>query len=657
MLAGAALLLSVAASVPSAGGQVRAGGPCAPGAQAAQVGEPAPQSRVCRTPAELDGLLRSGFIGTVIIPRDADLDMTGLRDIPLRSGIRLVGQRGALGSRPVLRTRDRSGHSLFTIAGPDVVVQGLHLEGPSTSPARGQDDVFALHLIEDPKLFRSSPRPVLIADNEIAGWPGAAVYVEGTVFMLEPPPKYHGPRMRLVDANKVRVERNFIHHNARDEGGYGVVMGASSYATVTGNVFDFNRHAVTSSGHAYSGYVARFNYVLAGGHKYGGGYYGQHFDVHGVATTEAERNRRNWYGGGAGEYHEIAYNTVRGEQVYDGTSRAALLLRGKPASGLDFNANVLVHERDEAVRFKRGNDTRLDPERPSTFNFRQAGNRYDTDHATELATGDFDGDGRADVFLANGTAWFFSRAAVRPWEFLRPSNKRIRDLGFADIDNDAITDVLYRDPGGRLGYVKSGAAVQVAPLTTSPVPIADLRFGDFDGDGLTDIFYTLRGQWWVWYGRTRAWTRAQTSSKPISELLFGEFDDVRGTDVVGVNAAGWQYSSATTLAWAPLNGKFTRSFSTAVAADLDGNGRSDILVDVDGEKWLYSRDGRMPLGDAQYGIRGAGLHARLKQLPIGRFDGGTQDRVVSFGPGSRLLIWRGLHSLTPFGPRSSHNMR
>jgi hypothetical protein len=604
----------LAASVQPVGGQAGGSQFCAPVTQAAQVGE-IRASRVCRAPAELDGLLRSGFTGTVVIPADADLDMTGLREIPLRSGIRLVGQRGALGSRPVLRTRDTSGHSLFRIPGPDVVVEGLHLEGPSTSPARAQDDVYALHLIEDPKLYRGNPPPVVIANNELAAWPGAAVRVEGTVFRLEPSPKPPLLRMRFRDAAKVRVERNFIHHNARDDGGYGVVLGASAYATVMGNVFDFNRHAVTSSGHAYSGYVARFNYVLAGGHKYGGGYYGQHFDVHGVGTTQTDRDRRYWYGGGAAEYHEIAYNTVRGEQVYDGTSRAALVLRGRPASGLDFNANVLVHESDEAARFKGGNDNRLDPERPSTFNFRAAGNRFDTDFATELATGDFDGDGRADLFLANGTAWFFSRAAIRPWEFLRPSNKRIRDLGFADIDNDGVTDVLYRDPGGRLGYVKSGTAAQVAPLTTSPVPIADLRFGDFDGDALTDIFSTRRGQWWVWYGRTRAWTPAQTSSKPISALLFGEFDELRGTDVVGVNASGWQYSSAGTLGWAPLNGKLTRSFSTAVAADLDGNGKSDILVDFDGEKWLYSRDGRMPLSDAQFGIRDLGCTHASSSCP------------------------------------------
>ena len=182
--------------------------------------------------------------------------------------------------------------------------------------------------------------------------------------------------------------------------------------------------------------------------------------------------------------------------------------------------------------------------------FQATGNQYDTDYSTELATGDFDGDGEPDVFVANGTAWFYSRGGKRPWEFLHASNKRTEELGFADIDNDGRTDVLYRDPAGNLGYLKSGT-VALVNFTTVPVPMKDLRFGDFDGDGKTDIFYTQGGQWMIWYGSTRTWTPAQSSSLPINELLFGEFDEVRGTDVAGVTSGMWAYSSGGLGFWTP----------------------------------------------------------------------------------------------------------
>ena len=232
--------------------------------------------------------------------------------------------------------------------------------------------------------------------------------------------------------------------------------------------------------------------------------------------------------------------------------------------------------------------------------------------------------------------------------------------------------MLYRDPGGNLGYVPRGGTAPLIPLTTSPVPIADLRFGDFDGDGLTDIFRTVRGQWSVWYGSTRAWTPAQTSSKAVSELLFGEFDEVRGTDVAGVNAAGWQLSSGATRRWARLNGRLTRSFSSAVAADFDGNGRTDIAIG-DGQTWRLSRDGRGRLTSLRRGAPNP-PYPPLKRLLIGRFDGGTRAGVVSlslraravgfgrdarvvFGPGERLLIWAGLGSGEAFRLRSERNMR
>ncbi len=182
------------------------------------------------------------------------------------------------------------------------------------------------------------------------------------------------------------------------------------------------------------------------------------------------------------------------------------------------------------------------------------------------------------------------------------------------------------------------------------------------------MFYTRRNQWQVWYGRTRRWTPAQTSDKPISELLFGEFDNVRGTDVVGINSSGWSLSSAATGRWAKLNGRLTSSFPNAVAADFDGNGRTDIAIG-DGQKWRYSRDGRSALTTLRNGNKVL-TYPALNRLQVGRFDGGTRDKVISFNlnpygtpgnvryrPGEWLVIWRGLGSDGDFSARSSQTMR
>src|SRR5262249_9380590 len=186
-----------------------------------------------------------------------------------------------------------------------------------------------------------------------------------------------------------------------------------------------------SDGHAHSGYIARFNYVMEGGFKQGS-YYNQRFDVHGTAD--------HGYGGTAGEYYLIAFNTIRGDQTYYAglSTRPALMLRGTPTKGLYFNSNVLVHDDlDAAVSLKYESGlSALFNNGDHDYHFHASDNQFATDHSTEIAAGDFDGDGHTDVFLATGTAWFFSRGGSQPWTYLQPSGLLTRDLAFADLDND-----------------------------------------------------------------------------------------------------------------------------------------------------------------------------------------------------------------------------
>ena len=365
-----------------------------------------------------------------------------------------------------------------------------------------------------------------------------------------------------------------------------------------------------------------------------------HYDVHGTNATEGG----HYDGGWAGEYHEIAYNTIRGEQDYGGTfsgrTRPAFGLRGKSFELSDFHDNVVVHDDSgEAISVKDG-DGRVDSDDWSDFNLRRAGNDYDTDYSTEIAVGRFDGDHVADVLVANGTGWFYSPGGVRPWRFLRASAKRIHQLAFADMDSDGITDILYRESSGGLGYVRSGRAADVNYFTTLPVPISQLRSGDFDGDGLTDLFYTQNQRWFVRYGSTGAWTETNSSSKPISGLLFGEFDHVRGTDVASVSRDEWSYSSGSLGGWQRLGQKRADSFEGAVAADFDGNGRTDIAFGGD-SRWRYSADGISPLATLNKNPK-----IDLRPVTTGELGENGRAGVAGF-LNDRIWNWRGLGVGTP----------
>lgn len=681
----------------------------------AEIPEEQPGIRVDSAAKLVELLGNCSFRGRVIIPKDADWKMercdkngvcTPLIDIPIYSNVQLVGERGDLGSRPRLFTTivdPDNRHALFEVKGNDVLVQGLHLQGPQMGRDHATQNEYVHGILVNekaeegtipwcqPEPFKGarqqSGRRVLIVDNEFNEWTGGAVSVIGGHFN-SPLNEWKGHTcidnakccdacvpadgekcwqpLTQADVDLVRVERNFMHHNARDGGGYGVNVDGGAYVKIMGNVFSFNRHAVTASGRAYSGYTALFNYVLEGGYCEDSSttcYYNQHFDVHGEGD--------GGYGGAAGTYFQIAFNTIRGEQSYYLIkTRPALLQRGIPAEGMDFFHNVLVHNsRDAAVDFK---GIPLAPHQSflTRAKFRADGNHYDTDYSGELAAGDFDGDGRTDVFLANGTAWFFSRAGKKPWEFLHASTKRLHELGFADIDNDKITDVLYRDGAGNVGYLKSGRNALV-PLTTAPVAMKDIRSGDFDGDGKTDLFFTHEDQWQVWYGSTRTWTATGSSGNEVSEFLFGEFDGIKGTDVATVLQSGWVYSSGSTGTWAPLNSKLTDSFKNAVAADFDGNGKPDIAFKKNG-RWRISADGRGVQADLRNG------DIELNKWIVGRFEPNAPAMAVHFDPPvtfhfdlrppfyfnvsvtvapRRFVIWRGLGSGNTLHPWSDYDMK
>ena len=110
-----------------------------------------------------------------------------------------------------------------------------------------------------------------------------------------------------------------------------------------------------------------------------------------------------------------------------------------------------------------------------------------------LQFGDFDGDGKADVFQVVGVQWRFSSAGVGQWQNLSTSSVTLDSLRFGDFDGDKKTDVFSID-GNQWRY-SSGGASSWQNLTTSDVPLADLRFADFNGDLKTDVFNVDGAQW------------------------------------------------------------------------------------------------------------------------------------------------------------------
>lgn len=410
----------------------------------------------------------------------------------LQEGVHLMsGRRGLAQGALLYSDVATEGHSLLEIRGSNVRVSGLRFRGPSAGTDQDLPKAVAIYI--------SNALDVVVDHNEFYNWPWAGVRVS------------HAARATYADerpiefstAGRIRITENYFHHNQRQGSGYGVVVQRSSYAYIDKNTFDYNRHAIASTGgrHGYPmnelgepldpsrgpehGYAAYLNLVLDGHaeQKLVGVDLWQthHFDVHGLENDLL--GFRDYDDGWAGETIDVAYNSFL---CIKGT---AFNVRGTPANAAYFRHNVtpappppragrcyypwspVTEQSDKNNIFVDKTVTAPDPRQ-------------------QLAVGDIDGDGRDDVFLATGQAFYYSSAGVTEWRFLNQSTRRPSALTLADHDGDGRTDVLIRALDR--WFVSQNGTAPFTPLPSSTVVRpgdvypADELIGDFTGDGVTD---------------------------------------------------------------------------------------------------------------------------------------------------------------------------
>ena len=498
----------------------------------------------------------------------AVLDFSGLYPVQVPSGVTIRGGRRGLdlGARfcKALDCDENNpmdapfGGAMLKVSGSDVRVTGLRLEGPSRRTDPNVDTTRAVLAHDGPANART-----IIDHNDVSGWTGGGIDVIGaddndmTVCNVEPP----------LFSN-VFVARNFLHHNRQQEKGYGVVTGKGGFPFIEGNTFLANRHAIAAAGGSRTGYFARFNLVLSEAplQEVGPFTWRTHdFDQHG--------NGDNGFGGRAGLYNWIFNNT------FFGANRANYEIRGHPCVKIDFGRNVAVQGKDDAVVFE---PYMILPTQPADEVVNFFDNRFDSAHpANRLGVGDFDGDGKADMFLATGAAWYFSPAGAREWRYLSGNAAPLSFLRFGDFDGDGRTDVVGVS-GGRI-LVSWGGASTFEVLNSAPAAgmfITDLAVGqfvsDFPGDRRDDLFYANGASWFVSSGGSATFLETNTSSKGIAAMRFGDFDADGLTDVFAIESSVWKVSYGATSTWTALAASLTNSVDNLFVADFDADGHADI---------------------------------------------------------------------------------
>ena len=605
----------------------------------------APTSGFVRVP-EVDFLtaLAQSHWGSVIqIGPDEVIDLSGSNELPIPSGVTIRGNRRGINRGPTLTSqKDLDGGIQLVTSGGFVRVTGVQLVGPS----RSKSDAFSPDQGLAGLWAEQGLGATILDHSELSDFPTAAVTaVSGLVlddWACGPPP---GP----LPPWRVHVVRNFIHHNTRVDFGYGVSVGRDGFAEIVGNTFLMNRHAIAADGTAQTGYRARHNLVLSNVPSYGTLNLEQaDFDMHG-----SDGSSRHTGGIGGGEV-EIVGNT------FLGSNRLNYDLRGRPCAVNRFVDNVSQQIPPDALRWYVPFENPLLPaychaelttEATRVFHLpfcgfqtgppaapparlEVAGNQFDAGNPTDrLGAGDFDGDGRDDIFLATGQAWYFAPAGLSAWRLLSAKTDPIQPLRFGDFDRDGRTDVLTKH--GSAIVVSWGGLSDWEQVNESGHSVHDYAIGDFDGDRRSDIFYADGNEWFVSYGAVSGFVPYATSDYRIGNLRFGDFDGDRKTDVFGVVSRQWSIVPGGTNTWVPLRPSLDDNVSRLVVADFDGDGRADVVSSRSAAFgfwiWRISRSGLTGWTNIHLG------RVPLHEAPaVGRFD---------HLPGADALTWGRSNSL------------
>ncbi len=554
------------------------------------------------------------------------MDFADFPTMEVPAGVTVRGDRRGTRLGPELFMTDAFQGAMFAIGGEDARISGLRLRGPNTVR---NSDVALRNWHTDAVAAPVEHARTIVDHNEISDWTWVGVRAQGgetgeactpvdcvlggggAACTPENPASASRP-------NNVRVERNFLHHNLVQDRGYGVNVNSGGFALVEGNTFSWNRHAIAGTGSTPStGYRAWSNLVLSGVPiQYVGPvpvFCTHDFDMHGTGT--------NGFGGIAGGYIEISGNTFFGT-ADECVSHNNFSLRSVSCDHVYIHNNIFLQSRSDALDFSPTLENGVVPwatisSQPPQFYPSSSG----FSPTSRFGIGDFDGDGRQDLFLATGAAFYFSPGGEAEWRFLAGGRTdRIQSLLFGDFDDDGRTDVVGKNGGNVM--VSWGGASEWERLNSVNAPITDLAAGNFDGVGGDDLFWADGSSWYVSAGGSGDWVRSGASSFRVRDVRFGDFNDNGTTDVFGVVSGYWSYSDGTTVGWAPLRPKLTDTVRNLIVEDFNGNGRADVASWDAADGFFVSLDG--VLGWTRL------LIPHYPPAAVGHFRG---------NPGADLLMW------------------
>lgn len=261
--------------------------------------------------------------------------------------------------------------------------------------------------------------------------------------------------------------------------------------------------------------------------------------------------------------------------------------------------------------------------------------------------GDFDGDGRGDVFWyypgdgGDHMWWGKDRTGFTKVAWAFPVAGTYRPL-VGDFDGDGQSDIFWYAPGDATDRLWWGNANRTFTPQNSGVAVTgtyEAFVGDFDGDGRSDVFWYTPGEGAdrVWWGNANRTFTAQNTGFVVDGTyspLAGDFDGDGDADIfwyrpgAGTDVTWWSNGAARTFATSTAHQM--NLDARAVVGDFNGNGRADIFFDQPGATADYVWSGR---ANKTFGWIPTSVYGSTHTAIVGDFDGQGPDDVLWYTPG------------------------
>ncbi|MCA9542380.1 MAG: VCBS repeat-containing protein, partial [Myxococcales bacterium] len=272
-----------------------------------------------------------------------------------------------------------------------------------------------------------------------------------------------------------------------------------------------------------------------------------------------------------------------------------------------------------------------------------------------MATGDFNGDGRADAVdyrgfaLAQPDGSFGPRTAI-PWGLPYPPYL----MAAGDLNGDGFDDIVGHDHDSFAVAISRGdATFDISPPDRRAGGSASMAIVDLDGDGHQDLLVGIeynQRRLQVLYGvgdGTFAIVGGVSVAYDPWTFVTVDLDGDGDLDIVSTgqsrveNRGGRRYA-------APVSGctgvPGLLGFDGVAAGDANGDGHADIVLSAHGNGGYSSA--RLILGDGTFGCTGPGqplpgpLVSGIGAVALFDLDGDGRDEIAVGGDNSNTIIYR-----------------